>query len=91
MVSQSRWDNTRAYIFWMIKNIISPRGFDREVLEKKRSFLIYIGMTYPSLVTSFKGLHLTLDSWKDNRDDDGWKIKPENKVNPEYEIEEEEK
>ena len=31
-------------------------------------------MTYPSLVPYFKGIHLTLDSWRENRDAEGWRI-----------------
>ena len=49
-------------------------GLNHSALGKGRGFLSYVGMTYPSLVPYFKGVHLTLDSWRDNRDAKGWRI-----------------
>ena len=74
MVSQSRWDNTRSCIFWIAEEMLKQDGLNREFLEKKRGFLIYVGLTYPMLVPYFKGIHLTLESWRDHRDEDGWKL-----------------
>jgi hypothetical protein len=34
---------------------------------------VYISLTYPSLTPYLKGIHLTLDSWRPNRDGEGWK------------------
>jgi hypothetical protein len=44
-----------------------------KTLEWQRGFLVYITRTYPSLVPYLKGIHLTLDSWRPNRDNEGWK------------------
>jgi hypothetical protein len=46
-------------------------------LEKGRGFLVYFCRTYSSFVPFLKGIHLTLDSWRKNRDIEGWKVKPE--------------
>ena len=54
--------------------MLKQEGLNRELLEKKRGFLIYVGLTYPMLVPYFKGIHLTLESWRDHRDEDGWKL-----------------
>jgi hypothetical protein len=29
---------------------------------------------YPSMVPYLKGIHSTLDSWRPNRDEEGWKL-----------------
>jgi len=38
-----------------------------------RSFLVYVSRTYRCLVPYLKGLHLSIDSWPSNRDEDGWR------------------
>jgi hypothetical protein len=43
-------------------------------LEWIRGFLVYVTRTYTTLVPYLKGVHLTLDSWRANRGDDGWPI-----------------
>jgi hypothetical protein len=32
-----------------------------------------VAQAYPSLVPYLKGIHLTLDSWRSGRNEDGWK------------------
>ena len=44
-----------------------------KALESATGFLIYVAMTYPSLKPYLKGLYLTLNSWRPNRDHHGWK------------------
>jgi hypothetical protein len=41
--------------------------------ESYRGFLVYVSRTYGAFVPYLKGIHLTLDSWRPFRDDDGWK------------------
>ncbi len=45
-------------------------------LERKRGFLIYVTRTFPSMVPYLKGIHQTLDTWRPNRREDGWKMTP---------------
>ena len=73
MVSQSR-DNMRSCIFWIAEEMLKQEVLNRQLLEKKIGFLIYVGLAYPMLVPYFKGIHLTLESWRDHRDEDGWKL-----------------
>jgi hypothetical protein len=35
---------------------------------------VYLSRTYPALVPYLKGIHLTVDSWRPNRDPSGWKM-----------------
>lgn len=46
----------------------------RKALASWRGFLIYVGRTYRQLVPYFRGIHATLDGWRADRDEDGWKI-----------------
>lgn len=45
----------------------------RAELESARGFLIYISLTYTAMVPYLKGLHLMIDGWRPQRDQDGWK------------------
>jgi len=45
-------------------------------LECHRGFFIYLVRTYTTMVPYLKGIHLTLDSWRDNRDSEGWRLSP---------------
>jgi len=80
LVTQELWDKTKAKIDWIWKEVQEIRAgiktdhMDYKTLESYRGFLIYVAQTYTTLVPYLKGIHLTLDSWRPNRDDDGWKI-----------------
>jgi hypothetical protein len=43
-------------------------------MESIRGFLNYVTRTYESITPYLKGVHLTLDHWRPDRDEDGWKI-----------------
>ena len=45
-----------------------------KALESMVGFLIYVPLTYISMVPYLKGLHLSMNSWRPNRDEDGWKV-----------------
>jgi hypothetical protein len=80
LVTQVRWDKTKRVLATITAlfadgsqagraGIWLPRG----PLESARGFLIYVSRTYTSMIPFLKGLHLTIDSWRTNRDDDGWR------------------
>lgn len=47
------------------------------MLESARGFLIHVvGSTYNQLNPFLNGVHLTLDSWRANRKEDGRKMTP---------------
>lgn len=49
-------------------------------LERCRGFLIYIFHMYKPFVPYLRGLHLTLESWRDFRDEDSWKLVDKNEI-----------
>jgi hypothetical protein len=51
----------------------APRGqMLHKTAESFRGFLVYVAHTYTAMVPYLKGIHLSLDSWRANRDEDGW-------------------
>jgi hypothetical protein len=51
-----------------------PTRLSRKRLEQIRGFLIYVTRTYPCMVPYLIGLHLTIDGWRGNRDEGGWRL-----------------
>jgi len=49
-------------------------GLLTSYLESSRGFLVHMQQVYPAMTPYLKGLHLTIDSWRENRDKDGWKL-----------------
>jgi hypothetical protein len=39
-----------------------------------RGFLIHVQHTYPAITPYLKGVHLTIDGWREGRDSEGWKL-----------------
>ena len=80
-VSQEKWIKAKTYIegWYTVINRAEERKespiFDHKQLERGRGFLVYLSRTYTSIVPYLKGIHLTLDSWREGRDLDGWKLK----------------
>ena len=73
-VSQEKWDKCKRYIGDIIEELGRTQQLNHKELEKKRGFLIYVTRTFPAMVPYLKGIHQTLEMWRPNRDDDGWKI-----------------
>jgi hypothetical protein len=43
-------------------------------LEQVRGFFVHLQRTYPVLTPFLKGMHLTLDGWREFRDEDMWAL-----------------
>ena len=72
MVSQVKWDKTKMLIAELGDMI--PKGpLPLQRLLEIRGFLMYVVRTYPWLNPYIKGLHLTVDSWRPGRAEDGFK------------------
>ncbi|KAL7578816.1 hypothetical protein ACA910_016037 [Epithemia clementina (nom. ined.)] len=77
LVSQERWDKTRSHIAQLQIWADSNEGIERKNLERIRGFLAYVSLTYGMMVPYLKGLHLTLESGREDRDADGWQMTPQ--------------
>ena len=72
-VTQERWEKTRGIINWIAKEMEESDVIEFKQLERYRGFLIYGTRTFPMMIPYLKGIHLTLDSWRPWRCEDGWK------------------
>lgn len=75
LISDEKWQKTRG----AIKELVAahnrdPKNLIRAWLESIRGFLIYVARTYKNMRPYLKGLHLTIDSWRPYRNDEGWKL-----------------
>ena len=53
----------------------APKGYMYfKTAESIVCFLVYVAMTYKSLIPYLKELYLSLNSWRKNRDNKGWKL-----------------
>ena len=75
LTSQEKWDKTK-HIVQKWRTRLEDRDFllDRKELERDREFLVPLSMVYPSFSPYLKGLHLTLEMWRPDRDEGGWKL-----------------
>jgi hypothetical protein len=73
IVTQECWDKAKMMVKWMCRDVESSDEVDFKILESYRGFLVYFSRTYPACVPYLKGIHLTLDSWRPWRKEDGWK------------------
>jgi hypothetical protein len=76
MVSQDKWDKAKGLVAEMQAMVAtSGQRLDRVQLEQIRGFLIYVVQTYRSMTPYLICLHMTIGSWRDNRDAEGWRVK----------------
>ena len=73
LVSQKKWIKGKTIISRLIEELDRRGCVNHEQLEKDRGFLIYLSRTYKSMCPYLKGVHLSLDSWRKGRDNEGWK------------------
>jgi hypothetical protein len=74
LCTQDKWDKAGTYIQELQAVNTTTNSFPHKRLEHIRGFLIYVIRTYPAFTSYLKGIHLTLDSWRPGRDQEGWKI-----------------
>jgi hypothetical protein len=75
LVSQEKWDKSKGMIRDTLREMEDNGNIlDHKILERRRGFLLYVTRTYPAMVPYLKGIHLTLDGWRQGRDVEGWKL-----------------
>ena len=86
-VSEEKWRKAKTIVETLNEEIKrckakgEPISLNHKNLEKGRGFLVYLSRTYDPITPYLKGIHLSLDSWRKNRDKDGWKMKPHGSQN----------
>ncbi len=75
-VTAKKWRKTSEVVLEMVEMMRKASGaMPRKRLEQIRGFLIYVGRTYRWMNPYLKGLHLTIDSWREDRDEDGYRMR----------------
>ena len=74
LVSQKKWNKTQELVE-ELNQMSEGETYDRKRLEQIRGYLIYTSRTYKWMVPYLKGIHLTIDGWREGRDQEGFKRK----------------
>lgn len=79
-VSQEKWEKGKRIVGALNASLQDAENgrplLDRRVLEKETGFLNHLSMTFETLTPFLKGFYLTLNSWREGRDDADWKVSP---------------
>jgi hypothetical protein len=73
-VSQVKWDKGKDMIRWIRHHLSTKQSFPFKPLLSKTGFLLHLALTYSWLRPFMKGLYLTVNSWRDGRDEEGWAL-----------------
>jgi hypothetical protein len=72
--TQKKWDKGIECARWIALRVDNDEDLPFKEFRSKASFLVHLASTYSFLKPYTKGLFLTLNSWRDDRDEEGWKI-----------------
>jgi hypothetical protein len=74
--TQAKWEQLQACLKRVHEGLLTAldQFLDFQLLESDRGFLNHCATSYKTLRPYLKGYHLTLDSWRANRKEDGWRM-----------------
>jgi hypothetical protein len=71
-VSQERWDKTKQILLDMAEILERNNPeLSHKQLFSNQGFLIYVARAYPTMIPYLKGVHLTIEHWQNDRDEEG--------------------
>ena len=74
MVDAEKWAKAKRMLAEVSDLLLkTPKAMSRKRLEEVRGFLNYVVRTYPPLKPYMTGFHLTIDGWRTDRDEEGWR------------------
>ena len=69
LVSQDKWDKMKDICqLWLDQLDQGVLALDFKRLQSDRGFMVYATQAYPSTKSYLKGLHLSLETWRGDRD-----------------------
>jgi len=78
LTSQEKWDKMKAIIVkWLQKLEAGEDMLEHAALLSDRGFLVYVTQAYPALKPYLKGINLSMETWRGNRDAEGYKLPPD--------------
>jgi hypothetical protein len=69
-----KWEKAQGLVASLATALETGGKLDRRELESTRGSLNHLARTFPVITPFLKGLHLTLDGWRGNRDEELWKL-----------------
>ena len=84
LTSQDKWDQRKGIITkWLERVEVGDESVDHIIgMLLDRGFVIYVTQACHLLTPYMEGVHLTLETWRGNRDSEGWKLLPEKSPPP---------
>ena len=75
-VSQKKWDRAKLILSkWHSRIVLSGKTkVNYKELESDLGFLVHLSMTYSDMKPFLKGFYSTLNGWRPDRDEKGWKL-----------------
>jgi len=76
-VSQKKWDRAKGIIGSLLADFESEGDLPELSLkeqEQKVGFLVHLAMAYPLMFPFLRGFYVAMNSWREGRDKDGWKL-----------------
>jgi hypothetical protein len=75
-ISQDKWDKAKGILLELQQQILlsNNQTVNFKSLEIARVFLCHISMTFEFITHHLKGFHLSLASYLDKRDGEGWRL-----------------
>ena len=74
LISQKKWDRTKDDLNWVAVNIENGSPMDRKLFRSKTGFLLHVMDTYDIGAPYLQGFFLSLNSWRSDRNTDGYKM-----------------
>jgi hypothetical protein len=72
---QEKWDQLKAIcMHWLGVVHGGDTDLDFKHLHSDQGFLVYVAQAYPRMKPYLKGFNLLLETWREGRDKDGWKV-----------------
>ena len=77
LTSQEKWDKMKKICrHWLDQLLRGESALDHKQLQSDRGFMVHVTQAYPMMKPYLKGFHLSLETWRGGRDEEGWKLSP---------------
>ncbi|KAL7579190.1 hypothetical protein ACA910_011361 [Epithemia clementina (nom. ined.)] len=79
-ITQTKWGQTKMEIALLRQELhtthapTSDGKIDHKTLEQVAGFLNHVAWAFPTICIFLKGIYGTMNAWRPDRDEDGWKI-----------------
>jgi hypothetical protein len=71
LVTRNKWCKLKRLLAKLDEFMKESEMVDHKGLERTPGFLVYVARTYKPMAPFLLGFHLTIDSWRPGRDDEG--------------------